>query len=189
MELLFTDGETFFHEEKRDLMYDFQYIDSDAPAVRVTAQDPDGRYAVTKEFISDPHSSGRADEREDQRRRGGSVAAEVLCTAGSAFEWRRRGEFGAVDRCGGKAVPAGVEGRDTCWRWERTAVSAVRPAAMWGRATAIRTCARDMKMTWQFGQALDGNIAVMGEIDVAAEPGVHDCDLVWRWAAMRRWRR
>jgi glucoamylase len=25
-----------------------------------------------------------------------------------------------------------------------------------------------MKMTWQFGQALDGNIAVMGEIDVAA---------------------
>ena len=24
-----------------------------------------------------------------------------------------------------------------------------------------------MKMSWQFGQALDGNIAVMGEIDVA----------------------
>jgi glucoamylase len=27
MELLFTDEETFFHEEKRDIAYDFQYID------------------------------------------------------------------------------------------------------------------------------------------------------------------
>src|SRR5271163_2401929 len=55
MELLFTDGETFFHEEKRDLDYDFQYIDSDALAVRVSASDQSGRYTVTKEFITDPH--------------------------------------------------------------------------------------------------------------------------------------
>src|ERR1700748_224278 len=55
MELLFSDGETFFHEEKRDLAYDFHYIDSSAPAVRVTASDLQGRYTVTKEFISDPH--------------------------------------------------------------------------------------------------------------------------------------
>jgi len=26
---------------------------------------------------------------------------------------------------------------------------------------------KDMRMSWQFGQALDGNIAMMGEIDVA----------------------
>src|SRR6202012_4210281 len=55
MELLFTDEETFFHEEKRDLEYDFHYIDPDALAVRVTAQDLGGRYSVTKEFIPDPH--------------------------------------------------------------------------------------------------------------------------------------
>src|SRR5580692_8569404 len=55
MELLFTDGETFVHEEKRDLDYDFHYIDSSAPAVRVTASDLKGRYTVVKEFISDPH--------------------------------------------------------------------------------------------------------------------------------------
>src|SRR6266851_4822418 len=55
MELLFTDGETFCHEEKRDLEYDFRYIDSDALAVRVTASDLEGRYTVTKEFISNPH--------------------------------------------------------------------------------------------------------------------------------------
>src|SRR6202167_921505 len=57
MELLFTDGETFFHEEKRDLTYDFHYVEKDAPAVRVTGSDPQGRYSVTKEFIADPHHS------------------------------------------------------------------------------------------------------------------------------------
>ena len=55
MELLFTDGATFLHEEKRDFEYDFSYIDPEAPAVRVTASDLNGRYTVTKEFISDPH--------------------------------------------------------------------------------------------------------------------------------------
>src|SRR6201996_6902887 len=55
MELLFTDGETFFHEEKRDFEYDFHYIDDDSLAVRVAASDLDGRYTVTKEFITDPH--------------------------------------------------------------------------------------------------------------------------------------
>src|ERR1700759_3642392 len=55
MELLFTDGETFFHEEKRDLEYDFHHVDGDALAVPVVATDLGGRYIVTKEFLTDPH--------------------------------------------------------------------------------------------------------------------------------------
>src|ERR1700678_3168830 len=51
MELLCGDGETVGHQEKRDLDYDFHYIDSSAPAVRVTASDLKGRYTVIKEFI------------------------------------------------------------------------------------------------------------------------------------------
>src|SRR5271154_405830 len=57
MELLFTDGETFVHEEKRDLKWEFHRIDPNAPAARVTGTDPGGRYTVTKEFIADPHHS------------------------------------------------------------------------------------------------------------------------------------
>ena len=55
MELLFTDEETFFHEEKRDIGYDFQYIDENALAIRLTGHDVSGRYTVTKEIITDPH--------------------------------------------------------------------------------------------------------------------------------------
>src|SRR5580698_3926935 len=55
MELLITDGETFFHEEKRDLDNEFSYIDSDALAVRIVSSDREGRYKITKEIINDPH--------------------------------------------------------------------------------------------------------------------------------------
>src|ERR1700723_4749566 len=47
MELLFTDEQTFFHEEKRDIVYDFHYIDENALAIRVTGHDVGRRYFVT----------------------------------------------------------------------------------------------------------------------------------------------
>ena len=48
MELLITDGETFFHEDKRDLDYSFEYVDQDALGVRMQGHDPQRRYSVTK---------------------------------------------------------------------------------------------------------------------------------------------
>jgi len=57
MEFLVTDGETFVHEEKRDLLSTFEYIDPEAQGVRYVNSDPDGRYALTKEIICDPHHS------------------------------------------------------------------------------------------------------------------------------------
>jgi len=48
MQFLITDGETFFHEERRDLIHDFDYIDKDALAVRVRNRDREGRYAIVR---------------------------------------------------------------------------------------------------------------------------------------------
>ena len=55
MEFLVTDGQTFVHEEKRDLISDFEYIHPEALGVRYVSRDPEGRYALTKEIICDPH--------------------------------------------------------------------------------------------------------------------------------------
>ena len=63
-------AETFLHEEKRDFEYDFHYIDPNAPAVRVVARTPGGRYTVTKEFIRPtPTTPTVHHERQDHRRR------------------------------------------------------------------------------------------------------------------------
>ena len=57
MEFLVTDGETFVHEEKRDMNSTFEYIDPEALGVRYVNRDPEGRYTLTKEIICDPHHS------------------------------------------------------------------------------------------------------------------------------------
>jgi glucoamylase len=167
MELLFSDGETFFHEEKRDLNYDFHYIASSAPAVRVTASDLQGRYTVTKEFISDPHRpvvlmnvkiSG--DE---------AILSRLKCYALLAPHLNGGG-------AGNSARSVDVAGRRCLLAWKGNTMLAMGADCGFSRSSCgyvgtsdgYQDLCTDMKMTWQFGQALDGNIAVMGEIDVAA---------------------
>jgi glucoamylase len=169
MELLFSDGETFFHEEKRDLAYDFQYIGTIAPAVRVTASDLKGRYAVTKEFISDPHRpvvlmhvkiSG--DEALLSRLKCYVLLAPHLNGGGA----------------GNSARSVDVAGRRCLLAWKGNTMLAMGADCGFSRSSCgyvgtsdgYQDLCTDMKMSWQFGQALDGNIAVMGEIDIAANP-------------------
>src|ERR1700730_14149697 len=54
-QFLITDGETFFHEEKRDLIAHVERIEADTLGYRLVSADPKGRYILTKEIISDPH--------------------------------------------------------------------------------------------------------------------------------------
>jgi glucoamylase len=169
MELLFSDGETFFHEEKRDLAYDFQYIGTIAPAVRVTASDLQGRYAVTKEFISDPHRpvvlmhvkiSG--DE---------AILSRLKCYVLLAPHLNGGG-------AGNSARSVDVAGRRCLLAWKGNTMLAMGADCGFSRSSCgyvgtsdgYQDLCTDMKMSWQFGQALDGNIAVMGEIDIAANP-------------------
>ena len=165
-ELLFTDGETFFHEEKRDLVYGLEYVDTDAPALRVTGKDPEGRYMVTKEMVADPHHSVllmqvklTGDE---------AVLSRLKCYVLLAPHLNGGG-------AGNSARSVEVAGKRVLLAWRGpislamgTDCGFTRSSCGYvGASDGYQDLATDMKMTWDFGQALDGNIAVMGEIDVA----------------------
>jgi glucoamylase len=166
MELMFTDGETFFHEEKRDLEYDCHHVDQDAPAVRVNGCDPQGRYMVKKEFIADPHHSVvlmnvkiTGEESVLSRMKcypllaphlnggGAGNSARSVLVAGKRvlLAWRGPVSLAFGSDCG----------------FTRTSCGFV------GASDGYQDLMSDMTMSWNFGQALDGNIAVMGEIDIA----------------------
>jgi glucoamylase len=166
MELLFTDGETFFHEEKRDFEYDFQYIDKDALAVRVSASDPDGRYTVTKEFITDPHHPVvlmnvkiTGDEAILSRLKCYALLAPHLNVGGAGNSAR------SIDVAGKRCLLA--------WKGNTSLAMGVNcgftrsSCGYVGTSDGYQNLAQDLKMNWQFGQALDGNIAIMGEVDVS----------------------
>jgi len=166
MELLFTDEETFFHEEKRDFEYDFHYIDDDALAVRVVANDLGGRYTVTKEFITDPHHPVvlmnvkiEGDEAILSRLKCYALLAPHLDGGGAGNSAR------SIDIAGRRCILAWKNGVSLAFGadcgFTRSSCGYV------GTSDGFQDISAHMRMTWNFGQALDGNLALMGEIDIS----------------------
>src|SRR5579864_4406452 len=56
-QFLVSDGESFFHEEKRDMLTEMEAIEDHTLGYRVTKIDPGGRYKLFKQIICDPHQS------------------------------------------------------------------------------------------------------------------------------------
>jgi glucoamylase len=165
MQFLITDGETFFHEERRSLLHEFEYIDSDALAVRIRNIDPDGRYVLIKEIISDPHYPVvltrvrlEGDEEILSRLRiyallsphieGGGMgnSARVVDVVGRrvALAWKNHTSLAMSLNCGFSRISCGYVGQSDGWQ----------------------DLKQNFRMDWEFGSALDGNIAIMGEIPV-----------------------
>jgi glucoamylase len=165
-ELLFTDGETFFHEEKRDITYEFHYREPDAPALRLVGTDPQGRYKVIKEFVAAPHQSAvlmnvkiTGDEEVLSRMKCYALLAPHLNGGGAGNSARSvlvAGKRSLLAWHGPVSLALGV----TCG-FTRSSCGYV------GHSDGYQDLMSDMTMSWQFGQALNGNVAVMGEIDVA----------------------
>ena len=166
MELLFTDEQTFFHEEKRDFEYDFHYADPDAPIVRVVASDLDGRYTVTKEFVADPHHPVvlmnvkiAGDEAVLSRLKCYVLLAPHLDGGGAGNSAR------SIMVAGQRSLLAWKDG--TSLAMGADCGFARSSCGYVGTSDGYQDLSTHMKMKWQYGQATDGNIAVMGEIDVA----------------------
>ncbi len=167
MEFLITDGQTFVHEEKRDLNSTFEYIDPEALGVRYVNSDPLGRYKLTKEIICDPHHSVvlthvRLEGDADLLPRlkvyallaphmdggGACNSARALDIAGRKvlLAWKNQWSLAMAANCGFSRVSCGFVGVSDGWR----------------------DLMNNFRMDWEFGSALGGNVAIMGEIDLQA---------------------
>src|SRR5438034_2725816 len=56
-QFLISDGESFCHEEKRDLNHVIEYPERDCLFYRLTNSDPNGRYRLVKYVLTNPHLS------------------------------------------------------------------------------------------------------------------------------------
>ena len=167
MEFLVTDGQTFAHEEKRDLLTTFEYIDPEALGVRYTNRDHDGRYTLTKEIICDPHHSVvltrvHLDGHADLLPRlkvyallaphlsggGAGNTGRALDVAGHKMllAWKDPWSLAMGASCGFSRVSCGFVGASDGWH----------------------DLIDDFSMDWEFGSAIGGNIALMGELNLGA---------------------
>jgi glucoamylase len=173
MEFLVTDGETFVHEEKRDLQTTFEYIHPEALGVRYVNRDPMGRYTLTKEIISDPHHAvilthvrieGDAEllprlkvyallaPHLDGGGAGNSARAVDIAGKKVLLAWKNQYSLAMGASCGFSRVSCGFVGSSDGWR----------------------DLMDNFRMDWEFGSATDGNIALLGEVDAWAADGAID---------------
>ncbi len=55
LQLMISDGKTFVHEEKRHLISTIEPLAKHTLGYRIRNSDPEGRYSIVKEIITDPH--------------------------------------------------------------------------------------------------------------------------------------
>ena len=165
MEFLITDGETFAHEEKRDLDSEFEYIHEETLGIRYVNRDPEGRYRLIKELICDPHHSVllthvriEGDPELVDRLQMYALLAPHLDGGGEGNSAR------AVDVAGYKMLaawrdPFALAMGSTCG-FTRVSCGFV------GESDGWRDVMGNFRMDWEFGSATNGNIALFGELNL-----------------------
>jgi glucoamylase len=167
VQYLVTDGKTFFHEEKRDLIVHMERISDHALAYRCINRDPGGRYSITKDIIGDPHRSCLL-QRTSIEAKDSTFLAELNMFALCAphLEVGGAGNNGYIAIANGQRILMAQKG--TKWM----AMAATVPfshlsCGYVGASDGWTDLHDDFKMGWEFERASDGNIALTGELDLS----------------------
>jgi glucoamylase len=165
-----TDGSEFFSEERRDTVHVVETLGDGIPAWRMINTCKQGRYRITKTIVSDPERAALLQQVTFEALQGSigdyrlyALLAPHLNNAGSQnTAW--------VDRFAGHDLLAAIH---SC------AALVALSSCGWRRATAgfvgVSDGWQDLhehgQLTWDYDFARDGNVALTGEIDLAACDG------------------
>jgi glucoamylase len=166
MQFLVTDGQTFLHEEKRDLEYSVECFGRDTLGYRIESSDREGRYRIIKDIISDPHqpcvlihARMEGDKQFLNRLKIYALLAPHLDVGG----W------------GNSARKLRVGGQNVLLAWKNRTYLAMGANVGFTRGSCGYVGASDgwqdlnhnLQLDWEFDQAVDGNVALVGEVDLS----------------------
>jgi glucoamylase len=163
LQLLITDGKTFFHEEKRNLKSITERMSPKILGYRITNSDPDGRYQIAKDIITSPHQPCVL----QRVHLGGdpeylqTLKFYILCAP--HIEVGGMGNSGYVVDAAGRHIL--VAEKNGTWLAVASNVPYSKLSCGYvGQSDGWTDLNYNYKMDWEFDQAPDGNIALMGEL-------------------------
>ncbi|HXY46764.1 MAG TPA: glycoside hydrolase family 15 protein [Thermoplasmata archaeon] len=166
LEYLVTDGATFFHEEKRHLLPVTERPTDHALVYQVTSDDPEGRYRIHKTVLSDPHLPCLLlNTRFELRRTRPERELRLFALAAPHLDGGGWGNNAAVYEVLGQPILAA----------ERNGVAVALGASVpflrasvgyVGASDAWTDLSQHRALTWEFDQAPNGNVALVGELPV-----------------------
>jgi glucoamylase len=165
MQFLITDGSTFFHEERRHLRTEVDELDPCSLGYRIINSDPEGRYRIVKQIISDPHQScvlvhSRLEGDKDFLSKlqvfallaphlegggwGNSIRRTEVLNRPILLAWKNRTHLAMDADVGFRRTSCGYVGASDGWQ----------------------DLNDNLRMDWEFDIAENGNVAGMAELDL-----------------------
>lgn len=165
VQYLVSDGHSFFHEEKRDLDHHTAYADPRALAFCQINSDPDGRYRLIKETITDPYApvvlvNTRLDVLKPE-----AGDYQIYALIAPHISNQGMGNSGRLMEMDGRP----------CLVAERNGIALAvvasipflkRSCGFVGASDGWTDLHDNFHMDWQFDSANDGNIALTAELDI-----------------------
>src|SRR5579872_1812307 len=166
LQFLLTDGETFFHDERRNFTSEIDCITEAALGFEVTNRENEGRYTVCKTILGDPYQNcllihTRVEAPPELLSR---LKMYVLCAPHLEIGgWHNNGE---ILHIGDYKLLLAHKGNT----W--LAIGATVPfteasCGYVGVNDAWTDLAHNCRLDWQYQEALDGNIALTGGLDLS----------------------
>ncbi|BAY10008.1 glycoside hydrolase family 15 protein [Calothrix sp. NIES-2098] len=164
LQYLISDGKSFFHEEKRHLESKVEHLWTYGLGYRITNSDPQGRYAVIKEVIADPHLSCILQHTKLAGEWDFISQLHLYALCAPHLEVSGRGNNGYAVEVAGKNILVAEKGGT--WLALGATVPFTRLSCGYvGQSDGWTDLADDFHMDWEFDSAEDGNLALTGKLD------------------------
>jgi len=167
VQYLISDGKSFFHEEKKDLKSTAKRLCNHALGFKITNSDPDRRYAIEKEIISDPHLPCILQHTKLTGAAEFISQLQLYALCAPHIEVSGQCNSGYVLKLAGREIL--VAERAGIW----LAMAATMPfkrlsVGYVGKSDGWQDLAENYRLDWEFDRAEEGNIALTGEIDLSS---------------------
>jgi glucoamylase len=160
-----TDGQGFFSEEKRDAKSIIRPIDDGVPAFAISSTCTKGRYRLDKLVLSDPQRDVVLQRVTFHALTGKSADYRLYALLAPHLVNRGAGNSAWVDSY--KGVPMlFAEGSGTALAVGCSVPFLTRAAGFVGTSDGWQDLSRHYELRWNYDHARDGNVALVGEVDL-----------------------
>lgn len=168
LQFLITDGETFFHEEKRDLQPEVACLpcaDGATLSYRIVNTDPDGRYRIVKEIIADPYQPCVLIHARLEASKGWKNRLQLYVLLAPHLGGSGWGNSARAFQSAGQRLLVAWKGQ-TCLALGANVGFSRTSCGYVGYSDGWQDLHDDFYLDWEFERVEDGNIAVIGQIDL-----------------------
>ncbi len=165
LQFLITDGETFFHDERRDTTWELEQLSEHSLGFRLTNTNEQHGYRIVKEIITDPHYACLLVNARIEADETLLEQLKVYALLAPHLEGCGRGNSGFLGTMACREMLMATKGNT--WLAMGASVPFLKRSCGYvGSSDGWTDLSDNFQMDWEFDSAIDGNIALVAQLDL-----------------------